>query len=56
MQHAASFWAALDRMLQNLEIPDNEQQKSQYYRIRKVVDKEMGILNRSYDEAKEGNR
>ncbi len=50
MQHAASFWADLDRLLMALEKPDNEQQKAQYYRIRKVVDKEIGIINRKYDE------
>ena len=50
MQHAASFWIDLDRMLANLEIPNNQQQKSQYYRIRKQVNTELAFLNRKLDE------
>ena len=50
MQHAASFWYDLDRLLAELIIPDNQQQKSRFWRIRKVCDNEIKLLTRKLDE------
>ena len=56
MQHAASFWYDLDRLLAELIIPDNQQQKSRFWRIRKVCDNEMKLLTRKLDEQNEKNK
>ena len=55
MQHEASFWTDLDRLLSELIVPENRQQKSRFWRIRKAVDNEMKLLSKEWNEKTHGN-
>ena len=51
MQHAASFWAALDWMLNHLEVPDNKMYKENFKRIRRITTHNIKLLNNEFDKS-----